>query len=74
MPKSTISVSPIAGETLLSIGSESEADDESSSESCCAISPSISNIYDVGEEGADKIISRDTGKYSKVLKSIDEES
>ena len=63
MPKSTISVSPMVGETLLSMGSESQVEDESSSESCCTISSSISNICDVGEEGADKVISQETKSY-----------
>ena len=34
-----------------------DIDDESSFESCYAISSSISNIYDVGEKGVNKVIS-----------------
>ena len=52
----------------------SEVEDESSFESCYAISSSISNISYVGEKGADKEISQETGRYSKMLKSINEES
>ena len=72
MPKSTVSTSPIAGETISSTGYESWSK-ESLSELGCAISSSISNIYGMGEWGADtEILSQETCEYSKILKSINE--
>ena len=49
------------------MGSRSEAEYESLFESCYAISSSISNICDVGEEGADKVIDRNFSIVPKYL-------